>query len=216
MTGDDDLKINAVIISRSRYNFSEMIFYKNIKVHLYAAFLSAAIVSGIIFFSINKTEVILEYTNIFESFLNETMINDEFHVFIILLKNALFFLFILLFLSFCAFGDILIYIISFIKFAGIGAFVSFLYTQYGISGIKYLFYVFLPGKIIFIIAILNFIHTCIENSHDIKEKNRLPSPENRSLVIRLIFTVVLILFSLLIDTVTMSTFSALTGITSFI
>ena len=212
MTGDDDLKINAVIIPKDKINFSKIFLPENNKGYLLTAYLSFAVVSGIIVFSVFKNQMTAEYAEVFAKFIVGTMSKNEFNLFLSLLRNTLPYILIVCFLSVSAFGDILIYLASFIKFAGYGAFAVFLYTQYGISGIKYLFYIFMPGRIIFIIALLFLINVSVKISRQIREKNRLPSHENRSPVIRLGFIFILVLLSLIIDLFTIKTLLTSTGI----
>lgn len=215
MTGDDELKINAVIIPKDKFNFRKIISFESYKGYLLTAYLSVAVVGGIIIFSLSKNHIVPELSKEFVKFLEYASLKNEFEVFLSILKNTLPYILIAFFLSLSAVGDILIYTLAFVKFAGFGAFTSFLYAQYGISGIKYLFYIFLPGKIIFIIAALVLIDNCVKISRQNREKNRLPSHENRSLVIGLGIALILILLSVLIDLFTLKSLLASTKITSF-
>lgn len=214
MTGDDDLKINAVIIPKDKFNFCKMFSPESNKGYLLTAYLSFAVVSGIIVYSVLKNQITAEYAEIFEKFIVGTTSKNEINLFLSLLRNTLPYILIVCLLSVSVLGDILIYLVSFIKFAGYGAFTTFLYTQYGISGIKYLFYIFIPGRIIFIIALLFLIDVSVKISRQIRAKNRLPSHENRSLVIRLGFMLVLVLLSLIIDLFTIKSLLTSTGINS--
>ena len=212
MTGDDGLKINAVIIPKEKFNFSKILLPENYRGFLLTAYLTLAVISGIVVFSFSENQIISEYAEVFREFIEGASSKSEFQILLSLLRNSLPYILIVSFLSISALGDIIICIVSFIKFAGYGAFATFLYTQYGISGIKYIFYIFMPGKLVFIIALLLLIDVCIKSSGLIREKNRLPSHENSNLVIKLGITFILILLSLLIDTFTVKSFSASTGI----
>ena len=215
MTGDDTLKF----IPKSKLkNYNKSLLSENYIELVYTVFLSFAVIFGIILFMYNKDndETINILSEEFAYYLHSTINTGKLFSFAQLIKNTLPIIFLMLISSTSVIGCVFLYLITFVKLAGFGMYTAFLYTQYGISGIKYFFAVFLPGKLIFIIALLILFELCIKISVDIRNKIRLPATEMKRLIIRLTFIIVLIFISLCIDLITMHALLPLTGIMSFI
>ena len=189
---------------------------KNYKKYLTTLFLSFAVVTGVVVYSVNKNELNSTFSGMLADFCNDFTCSGKIDIFFFLLKNMLPYIVTVLLLSTSAIGDILIYLLTFIKISGMSTYTAFLYTQYGIAGIKYTFSVFLPGKCIFIIAALILTDLCTKISRDYRQKNKLSEPEFKKvgLILLMVFSIVFI--SLLFDLAALNIFLPKSGILSFL
>lgn len=218
MTGDDSLKINAVFIPKLKLKNYKISVPYNCRKYTITVFLAVAVVFGVIIFSINKNNgnVIGDFSQSFADFLVALQNKSKPQLFVLFFKNIILYVFLVLLFAFSAIGNILIAILSFINFAGIGAYIAFIYTNYGIAGIRYVFAVYIPGKIIFVTALLILIDICTRISADYRAKNRLSYSEIRGTVISLAVVFLMIIISLSVDLLAVDLFLSLTGIISFL
>ena len=209
------MKINTLIIPGIKFRKIKLFSPGNYKKHLYTIFLSLAVVSGVVIYSVNKNDFNSTFSGMFSEFCIDFTCSGKADIFFGLLKNMLPYIIIILLLSTSAVGDLLIYLLTFIKISGMSTYTAFLYTQYGIAGIKYIFTVFLPGKCIFIIAALILTDLCTKISRDYRVKNKLSESELKKAGLILLTVCFIVFISLFIDLVTISIFLPKSGILSF-
>ena len=160
-----------------------------------------------------KNEILI-YFNIYKNGLNSLKLSELLYINI---KNGLPYFFILLFSGSSIFGKYLIVPFTFIKASGLGALISFYYDAFKLQGLGFTLLILIPGKIIYIFALLIMTKYCYEFSSSIisSELNTKSSKEYVYIfLLRCIVYLLMILFSFVIDTICAYAFNSLFDFTS--
>lgn len=200
------MKINALFMPGIKLRRYRDFSAECIKKYLITINLALAVVSGVIVYMFNKEAINAEYSELFSEYCLNFLSADKTDIFISSLKNILPYILLMLLFSTSAVGDILVYMLTFIRFSAMSTYTAFLYTQYGIAGIKYCFTVFLPGKVIFIIGSLILIDLCIKIVFAYRHKNKLTESELKKAGTVLLIDISVFFLSLCVDYLTLSMF----------
>jgi len=209
------LKINAVFIPRIKTKKEKSFPGEYHKKYLAVAYLATAIIIGVIIYSLNEDNVNV-MSEAFGKYFSVYLNKSKPEIYIGLLAKVLPYIFFMLIFSTSTVGNILIYVFCFIKLAGLGASTAFIYSQYGIAGIKYCFFIFLPSKFLLILAILLLGKQCLKISKDVREKVRVNEVELKNRIIRVFISCLIFLLSAGIELLLTTTFLPHTGISSLL
>ncbi len=210
------MKIKAVFMSRPKSKSRRAFSKEKTNNYTLIFFLSAAVILGVIIFAVNKSSIVNEFSEPYVYFLDSLATKSKPDIFLGLIKNTLSYVLLVLLFSTSAIGDILIYLLSFIKLAGMSAFTAFLYSRFGIAGIKYCFAVYIPGKCLFTVATLILIDLCIKISKDYRQKNRMSKQETQQAGKKMILVVLFLIASVCVEFFCLCVFTPLIGVTSFV
>lgn len=203
------MKINAIIINKDRNNKVKSVPEYRGKLILLTIYLSAFVILGVAVAISNKDELYQSLNISLSEYFSFIKAESRADIFIGLLSHNLLFVFIILFFSFNVFGNVFVYILSGLKIAGMSTVVTYLYSEYQLKGIEYSLFVFMPGKLIFILSIIMLIlqSTSLINTIVLKKNDRRISLKGK--ITELVFIFILITLSTAIDTLTASMFSEL-------
>ncbi|MBR3815461.1 MAG: stage II sporulation protein M [Clostridia bacterium] len=203
------MKINAIIINKDRNNKVKSVPEYRSKLILLTIYLSAFVILGVAVAISNKDELYQSLNISLSEYFSFIKAESRADIFIGLLSHNLLFVFIILFFSFNVFGNVFVYILSGLKIAGMSTVVTYLYSEYQLKGIEYSLFVFMPGKLIFILSIIMLIlqSTSLINTIVLKKNDRRISLKGK--ITELVFIFILITLSTAIDTLTASMFSEL-------
>ena len=126
----------------------------------------------------------------------------------LLLGPFIFNLIIVLF-STSVFGDKIVSVLLYIRTLGLGLLISYIYSRYGLIGIEYVFLIILPGKLIYILSLVLAIKNCYFTVNLIKEKSESNNRQLNVIIIRYVIALLLLIFSVVIDTLNRAIFSDL-------
>lgn len=153
-----------------------------------------------------------EILSLFVSFNTEITDKSKIEIFSGIILSGLVYFGIMFFLGGNVFGKELSLIVTAIKASGITAVIAFLYSHYALKGLEYCLLVFLPGKIIFIFAMLFITKSCFDfskklrhgasESADIKAVTKLYS-------LKAVFSLLIFMLSWIIDFLTLIIFTGL-------
>lgn len=203
------MKINAIIINKDRNNKVKSVPEYRGKLILLTIYLSAFVILGVAVAITNKDELYQSLNISLSEYFSFIKAESRAEIFIGLLSHNLLFVFIILFFSFNVFGNVFVYILSGLKIAGMSTVVTYLYSEYQLKGIEYSLFVFMPGKLIFILSIIMLIlqSTSLINTIVLKKNDRRISLKGK--ITELVFIFILITLSTAIDSLTASMFSEL-------
>ena len=112
----------------------------------------------------------------------------------------------------CAFGTPALICLSIVSSMGLSMLTAFIYDNFALKGIEYCLMVFLPGKFLFILALILLTQNCVVTSKSIIDSLNSKVDrvvDFRKYSLRVLVIAVIIFLSAIVDFITLTGFSSL-------
>lgn len=202
------MKINAVI-GANRFKENKSVLKDYGTTISTVLILSLSIISGVIFYTFCNELFDAELSILFNNY-TETFINKSKPEILsgLLLGNIIYFLLMILF-STSVIGAPFIYFVSALKVMGIGTIIAYIYSAFGLKGIEYSILIIFPGKFFLILSMIILIDSSVYMCTNIRKNQKENAVDLKKQVIRVVFVLLFMLVSSVIDFITLSVFSDL-------
>ncbi len=200
------MKVNAVFLSENK-------FKKNLNdtnsLYFVTGILTVSVFLSILFYVFFSEQIDSVIGDEFIKYFNMLKSKSKPVSFADLLLPYLFFHMVVILSSTSIIGDVVITILSCLRISGLTILVLHIYSTYRLIGIEYAFLILFPGKLFYILSVILIMKTGYHTVNSIKRKDKDRAYGINENIARYVFSVIIMLLSVVIDYVTVSSFADL-------